>query len=313
MTPPIFAGFCPRTADAAPAQLAALIARRTGTPLIVEAVFAGSVVVDEPWGSEYADRPAVEARKTLELLRQHLPADVDVTLLARESVSPARGLAAAIAAAEPSLVVLGSTRRGPIGRVLPGSTAERVIHGAECPVMVVPKDYEVPSRIETIGAAFAPTIEGREALRAAAQLALATGARLRVIAVLDPQLAEHQSPGMLAYQHHEHSVSEDDAARTRMSAETTVRDAIAELPEGVDADADILFQDPADGLAAASEQLDLLVMGSRAYGPVRAIMLGGVTRRMISRAACPLLVLPRGVPGVLDAFAPAAKAAQHAG
>ena len=30
----------------------------------------------------------------------------------------------------------------------------------------------------------------------------------------------------------------------------------------------VLFQDPADGLAAASGHVDLLVMGSRAYGPM---------------------------------------------
>jgi nucleotide-binding universal stress UspA family protein len=308
-TPPIFAGFCPRTADPAPAQLAAVIARLTGVPLVVEAVYAGGTVMDEPWGGEYADQPAVDARAALERLRQHLGEGIDVTMLSREAVSPASGLSAAIAATGPSLVVLGSTRRGPIGRVLPGSTAERVIHGAPCPVLVVPRDHVAPDRLGTIGAAFAPTPEGREALRAAARLARATGADLRAITVLDPRLAERQSPGLLARQHHEDGVVDGDAARTRSAAEATLHDAIAELPDGVAAEPDVLFQDPADGLAAASGQLDLLVMGSRAYGPLRAVMLGGVSRRMISRAACPLLVLPRGVSDALEGLMPGAGAA----
>ena len=34
--------------------------------------------------------------------------------------------------------MVGSTRRGPVGRVTPGSTAERLLHGAPCPVAVTP-------------------------------------------------------------------------------------------------------------------------------------------------------------------------------
>jgi Universal stress protein family len=59
---------------------------------------------------------------------------------------------------------------------------------------------------------------------------------------------------------------------------------------------------------AASEQLDLLVMGSRAYGPARAVMLGGVSRQVVVRAACPVLVLPRGTEGGIDALLAAADA-----
>lgn len=314
MTSPILAGYCPRTSDRGPVDLAAALARLTGAQLIVTAIYAGGTVMDEPWGGEYADRPAVDARKALERLALGIGDDVTVELRALEAVTPASGLSAAIAASKPGLVVLGSTHRGPAGRVLPGSTAERVIHGAQCPVVVVPHGYEPPAgRLETIGAAFAPTPEGREALRAAARLAGASGAGLRAIMVLDPRLAEHQSPGMLALHHHEHALSEDDTARARMQAERLFEQAIAELPTGVEAEPDVLFQDPAEGLAAASEQLDLLVMGSRAYGPLRAVMLGGVTRRMISRAACPLLVLPRGVSGALGELMPSSETAPPAG
>ncbi len=314
MTPPIFAGYCPRTADHGPVDLAAELARLTGAPLIITAVHSGSTVMEEPWAGEYADQPAVDAHKELERLRARLGDLPDVELRTREAATAAGGLGAAIEQAEPGLVVLGSTRRGPIGRVLPGSTAERVIHGARCPIVVTPAGYHVPAeRIATIGAAFAPTPEGREALRAAAVLAGVAGARLRAIMALDPRLADRQSPGMLAVQHHEHGLSEDDAGRSRIAAERALDEALAALPPGVEAERDVLFLDPADGLAAASEQLDLLVVGSRGYGPLRAVMLGGVTRRMISRAACPLLILPRGVSGGFDAFRSGAAVGPAAG
>jgi hypothetical protein len=43
-------------------------------------------------------------------------------------------------------------------------------------------------------------------------------------------------------------------------------------------------------------------MGSRGYGPVRAVLLGSVSRRVADEARCPVLVLPRGVRSSLDAL-----------
>ena len=40
------------------------------------------------------------------------------------------------------LLVVGSTRRGAVGRVLPGSTAQRLMHGAPCPLAIVPAGWE---------------------------------------------------------------------------------------------------------------------------------------------------------------------------
>ena len=39
--------------------------------------------------------------------------------------------------------------------------------------------------------------------------------------------------------------------------------------------------------------LDLLVVGSRSYGPLGAVLLGAVTRRLIHLAECPVMVVPR--------------------
>src|SRR5215218_2316022 len=39
------------------------------------------------------------------------------------------------------IIVVGSSHTGRLGRVLPGSTAERLLHGAPCPVAVVPLGY----------------------------------------------------------------------------------------------------------------------------------------------------------------------------
>ena len=70
------------------------------------------------------------------------------------------------------LIVVGSTQRGPLGRIVPGGHTEQTIHGAPCPVAVAPHGYALPEGPMTrIGVAFHDTPEGHEALTGAAALA----------------------------------------------------------------------------------------------------------------------------------------------
>jgi nucleotide-binding universal stress UspA family protein len=161
-------------------------------------------------------------------------------------------------------------------------------------VTVVPEGYEPPAAgFQTIGAAYAPTPEGREALRVAAELARAGSSRLRAITVLDPKHAAEQSKGA-ARLHDEVDPSEDRAARHRLEEEAALRAALDELGEGIDSEPDILFNDPVDGLLAAARHVDLLVMGSRGRGPLRAAILGSVSHSVARQAPCPVVILPRG-------------------
>jgi nucleotide-binding universal stress UspA family protein len=84
----------------------------------------------------------------------------------------------------------------------------------------------------------------------------------------------------------------------RVRAENTVRRATETLDGDVAVEADAFVEDPADVLIRVSENLDLLICGSRGYGPVRSLLLGGVTSTLAHTSACPLLVVPRApVPG----------------
>jgi nucleotide-binding universal stress UspA family protein len=56
---------------------------------------------------------------------------------------------------------------------------------------------------------------------------------------------------------------------------------------------DIAFGDPARELAFEGNHLDLLVTGSRGYGPVRRLMLGSTSAKLVHEAPCPVLVLTR--------------------
>jgi len=61
------------------------------------------------------------------------------------------------------------------------------------------------------------------------------------------------------------------------------------------AESAFLIGDPATELARESEVAELLVLGSRNYGPAPAVLLGDVSRRVAETAACPVLIVPHGV------------------
>jgi nucleotide-binding universal stress UspA family protein len=69
---------------------------------------------------------------------------------------------------------------------------------------------------------------------------------------------------------------------------------------------------PEPQLADQSPHADLFVVGSRGYGPHRRVLLGSVSGRLVRNAACPVLVVPRGIEAPLEALFPAASEAQPA-
>jgi nucleotide-binding universal stress UspA family protein len=76
--------------------------------------------------------------------------------------------------------------------------------------------------------------------------------------------------------------------------------AVGVLPFRVDADGQIIDGDPAEVLAAESKRLDLLAIGSRGYGALRATLVGSVGHELAGTSHCPLLLVPRGVARPLD-------------
>ena len=62
----------------------------------------------------------------------------------------------------------------------------------------------------------------------------------------------------------------------------------------INASSEVRSGDAADCLAEASQELDLLVLGSRGYGPLLRVMLGGVSLKAMRSSACPVAVVPRG-------------------
>ena len=202
-----------------------------------------------------------------------------------------------------SLVVVGSTHRGRLGRVMPGSTGERLLHGSPCPVAIVPQGYAAEDRpLRKIGVGYDGSGESEAALSTATELARRVGATVRVIRVFDA--TEIGTPALM-------TGPAWVAIRTdveRMQREQLVR-RVAEQPSDVAVEPVFCLGSPNRELATQSETVDLMIMGSRGYGPLHAVLLGGVTHAVVRKAACPVIVLPRGARnGLGTLLAPAAEA-----
>jgi nucleotide-binding universal stress UspA family protein len=300
---PVIAAFSPQTAAREPVEFGLAASRIMGAPLVVVAVVdTGSLQVH--FGAEEAQGHATPTgiALTLRNLEQELERhDVYAEVRTFEDSTAARGLARASDELEPELIVVGSTSRGAKGSMLLGTTAERVVHVSACPVAVVPNGYRRPEGgVARIGAAYTATPEGEEALKVAARLACLGDVALRAITILDPKYAQEEAHGLMAEQHHEVGAESGAGARTRVAMERRLRERVEALPGDVEAELDIMVDAAAAGLIGASSQVDLLVMGSRGLGPRRSVILGSVSRRVIDRSACPVLVIPRGATEASD-------------
>jgi nucleotide-binding universal stress UspA family protein len=288
MQQPVIATVDPLDDDAAPAALGLMLARLTGRPLLL----AGAYQDVDGVRPELAGTDAEATRRRFSTLVESAPgARVRVATTVVLSVgSPARALHDLVEREGASIVVLGSSRRGQLGRVLPGAVTDRLLHGAPCPVAVAPvgfsfEDADDGPRRRLIGVAFTDTPDGRAALARGCILAARARGLVRVLTVsepVDPLLAGGLDAGALEAVR---GVQEDAAA-------TVLRRGLDAVSVGRSAGGEILTGHPADALAAASADLDLLVCGSRGYGPLRTLLLGGTSHALVRKAACPVLVVP---------------------
>lgn len=203
------------------------------------------------------------------------------------STSAARGLEEVGEEAGGDLIVVGSCHRGRVGRILAGSVGERLLHGSPCAVAVAPVGFAQRDDrgIRAVGVGFEGNPEAAAALRAAATLAKTARATLRIVAVVRPEPVVYGKGLGVGPRR-----AVEDAVRE--SLEERVDWALGSVAEDVTAEGSVLRGDPVETLG--EQDVDLMVVGSRRYGPVRTVLLGGVSLRLIRSAACPVLVVPRG-------------------
>jgi len=294
MTKPILVAVDPFREDPDPLALAALLGQLTGRHLVAVGAYPQGLIpsrVDVPAYRRAARDLALEG---LEWARERLPEGTET--LAVPSMSRARALLDTAEELDAALLVIGSAHRGPLDRTISGSVADQLLHSASCPIAVTPRGYQAPAAgLLRIGAAFVDTPEGRAALAGAVALARSAGATLQAITVIHPiGWGTMAVPMATAIAREQQEV--------RRAAEAALNHALAGLEPALAAQPVIIENGAAAALATMSSQVDVLVCGSRGYGPVKTVLLGSVTHALSRHARCPLIVLPRGTEGTVDAL-----------
>jgi nucleotide-binding universal stress UspA family protein len=269
--------------------LGAVLATELGGRLVI----AGVYYKDYPQWPGSEDLEAELRRLTLEPLEKidlgslGVPAEIK----AIRARSEARGLHELAEEVGAELVVVGSTHRGKIGRVLPGSTGQRLLQESPCAVAVAPLGYAAETRLEThrVGVGFDRSIESEAAIALAARLATRTQANLRIITVVEPHMMAYADP-MTGAMYASEAVDSQ-----RANAQKSV-DAIREkIPTPQPVEGVVREGHAVDELVEAAEDLDVIVLGSRAYGPIGRALAGSVSSGVAHRAACPVVIVPRSV------------------
>lgn len=184
------------------------------------------------------------------------------------------------------LVVVGAPARGLLDRILLGSVALPVVAHARCPVAVVPADTTVvtPARI-VVG------VDGSEASAHALEVAMVTaeasGASVTCVIgwnleVQDGVVVTEPSSQRWA------AVQERYAARAHH-----VVDPVAARHPGVDVTVEVRHGTPAKVVsqAAAEQDADIVVVGSRGLGGFRGLLMGSVSRRVVEHAGRVVIVV----------------------
>jgi nucleotide-binding universal stress UspA family protein len=203
-----------------------------------------------------------------------------------EKGSPADALQALAESGEADLIVLGSTHHGHVGSVSPGSVAEHLLHGARCRLIIAPKGYaqedHSQDRLRVLAVGYDGMAESHAALEEGAKLAAKFHASMKVVGVATPV------PAMGA------AAAAQVGGEAGPDFQSRLHDAVGGLPPELRALPQLEHGDPVEKLLEACESgVDLLVLGSRGFGPVMRLLIGSVSARVIRAARCPVMVVPR--------------------
>jgi nucleotide-binding universal stress UspA family protein len=282
----ILVGYDGRPSSRDALALAVVLAEATDARLVVGVVVPevsalSSHRVREEAAAQGSAAAFAQASAQLEAL------DVDLAIERRAIAAEpaAEGLADLARSEDAGLVVIGATHRGPIGRIVPGTTVDQLLADPPCAVAVAPRGYaehEAPD-LRLVGLAYDGSDEAKRATRVAQALARRASAPLRAFGVRAPLVAELDAEG---------AVWLDDEEVAKL-LERELDQLLATLPPSIGGQKVILAGDPVEALLAQGPDVaDLVVFGSHGFGRVMRIVGASVTSEVARAAPWPVIVVP---------------------
>ena len=277
----IVVGHDHRAGGADALALAKVIADTTGASLVLAGVIPVGMApgdVEVVWREEehaYGEKVRSAAES----------ADGEARVFHSHSV--ARGISDLAEEIDADLIVVGSSRRGKVGRILAGDIALQVLHGAHCSVAVAPIGYgDAPHALDSIVVGVDGAPEAHAAVVAAVELAGAARAQATLVSVMQPPRPVFGKGGGAM------GIGELKAAM-REQLEKELEHAASRFGPGAQPERELVEGDPAEALRHAAEGKSLLIVGSRGHGPLGRVLLGSTDAALLRSASTPLVVLPR--------------------
>jgi nucleotide-binding universal stress UspA family protein len=237
---------------------------------------------DGPWSSRGINVAEILRQDSLELLVKEQAAigvDADNATVGASSVGA--GLHHIAEERNADLIVVGSSSRGPTGRLLLGDDMRACLEGASCAIAVAPRGYaNDPTTFTTIGVAYDGEPASDAALELAREFAREHTSRITALTVITIPTYAYGGPAAVV-------------AWPQLRDEM-VGDAQQRLDHLGDVDGHAVEGVPVDELVRLSASVDLLVIGSRGYGPARRMLSRSTSEYVAHHAHCPLIVLRRG-------------------
>ncbi len=220
------------------------------------------------------DRERAEAK----LEQERAEANVDAELIVSQGRTPGQVLHETADERDSDLLVLGSCHRGVLGRAMLGDDTRASTDGAPCAVAVAPAGFaEHPKPIATIGVAYDGSPESNAALETARTIAATHDAQIRALHIVSLTGYQYTTVGALLLTEINERVEQAEAAMKELA--------------GVDGHAE--YGLPAEDLATFGKDVDLLVVGSRGYGPWGRLVHGSTSAHLARHTRGPLLIVPR--------------------
>ena len=263
-----------RDAIALARQLAA-----PGAKLTLAHVYGAHTIGGLAPGMSALELEAGEQTLSLALRDSELSAETELVY----SASVGRGLHELADRLNADLLVVGSSRRALLGRVMVGDDARAALNGAPCAIAIASRAYaQAPRQLLRLGVGYDDSPESARALDAARALAERYGSAIQALWVVTLPRVQEETP----------IPADWDEGIKKLEQQYSTR--LAEL-EGVEGR--VTYGGPREELAQFGKNLDLLVLGSRGYGPLGRVVHGSVSGYLLGHASCSLLVVPRSGKG----------------
>lgn len=218
-----------------------------------------------------------ESQRLLEDERRASGVDVDLVPYAEHSIG--RGLHEVAEQIKADLIVVGSSRRALLGRVLMGDDTRASLNGVPCALAIAPRAYaQIAHPLLRLGVGYDGSPESVAALTVARELAARQGSTIKALWVVSLEHVREDSP----------IPADWPGAIDKLVGDRTER--LAALG---DVEGEAVYGGPREELVRFGQDLDLLIVGSRGYGPIGRLIHGSVSWCLVGHSSSPLLVLPR--------------------